>query len=155
MASIRYTQIRSTPGSTIRYIARKDKMLSNRVHDIANVLCYMGEPESTERVYAFARHCSANPDLAARQMELLRARYYERRGLTPKENELLGIHFFVSYSEEDAPSEAVMNEIAEKICACSLFENHATFAAHHYDKCHRHTHIYVSNFSASGSSTRD
>lgn len=41
MASIRYTQIRSTPGSTIRYIARKDKMLSNRVHDIANVLCYL------------------------------------------------------------------------------------------------------------------
>lgn len=150
MASLRYTQIRSTPGNTIRYIANKDKMLSARTHDVSNVLGYMGEPERAERVYAFARHCSTNPCLAAQQMELYRARYYERRGIVPKENELLGIHFFVSYSQEDAPSEAVMNEIAEKICACSLFENHATFAAHHYDKVHRHTHIYVSNFSASG-----
>ena len=150
MASLRYTQIRSTPGSTIRYIANREKMLSTQVQNVSNVLNYMGEPESTERVYAFARHCSTNPDLAAKQMELYRARYYERRGLMPREDELLGIHFFVSYSQEDAPSEAVMNEIAEKICDCSLFENHATFAAHHYDKVHRHTHIYVSNFSASG-----
>ena len=103
MASIRYTQIRSTPGSTIRYIARKDKMLSNRVHDIANVLCYMGEPESTERVYAFARHCSTNPDLAARQMELYRARYYGHRKCQPKEKELLGLHFFSELQRRGSP----------------------------------------------------
>ena len=61
MASLRYTQIRSTPGNTIRYIANRDKMLSSRVQDVSNVLNYMGEPESAERVYAFARHCSTNP----------------------------------------------------------------------------------------------
>lgn len=150
MASLRYTQIRSTPGNTIRYIANKDKVLSARTHDVSNVLGYMGEPESAERVYAFARHCSTNPCLAAQQMELYRARYYERRGIVPKENELLGIHLFVSYSQEDAPSEAVMNEIAEKLCSRPLFWDHATFAAHHYDTAHSHTHIFVSNFSASG-----
>ena len=150
MASLRYTQIRSTPGNTIRYIANKDKMLSARTHDVSNVLGYMGEPESAERVYAFARHCSTNSCLAAQQIELYRAKYYERRGIVPKENELLGIHLFVSYSQEDAPSEAVMNEIAEKLCSCPLFWDHATFAAHHYDTAHSHTHIYVSNFSASG-----
>ena len=150
MASLRYSQIRATPGNTIRYIADRDKMLSTRVQDVSKVLGYMGEPESTERVYAFARHCSTNPCLAAQQMELYRARYYERRGIVAKENELLGIHLFVSYSQEDAPSEAVMNEIAEKLCSCPLFWDHATFAAHHYDTAHSHTHIFVSNFSAIG-----
>ena len=150
MACMRYSQIRATPGNTIRYIANRDKMLSPGVHDISNVLSYMGEPESTERVYAFGHHCSANPELASKQMALYRARYYERRGIVPKEKELLGIHLFLSYSREDAPGEAVMNEIAEKLCTHPLFQNHAAFAAHHYDKAHRHTHIYVSNFSAKG-----
>ena len=44
MASLRYSQIRATPGNTIRYIANRDKMLSTGVQDVSNVLSYMGEP---------------------------------------------------------------------------------------------------------------
>ncbi len=150
MASLRYSQIRATPGNTIHYIANKDKMLSPRTHDVHNVLSYMGEPESCERVYAFSHHCSSNPNLAAKQMELYRARYYESKGCQPREKELLGLHFFQSYTEEDNPSEAVMDEIARKLCEHPLLRDHAAFGAHHYDKAHRHTHLFVSNFSAAG-----
>ena len=150
MASLRYSQIRATPGNTIRYIADRDKMLSPGVQDVSNVLSYMGEPESTERVYAFARHCSTNPGLAARQMELYRVRYYKRRRCQPKEKELLGLHFFLSFSAEDRPDEAVMNEIAKEFCRHPLLGDHASFAAHHFDKDHWHTHFFVSNFSAIG-----
>ena len=116
MASLRFSQIRATVGSTIHYIANKDKIISSRAHDVSAVLNYMGEEDSIERIYSFARHCSCNPDLAARQMDLYRARYYENGDRIPKEGELLGLHFFLSFSEDDDPSEAVMTEIATKIC---------------------------------------
>lgn len=150
MATLGYSQIRVTPGGTIHYIANRDKMLSLDVHDVSRVLHYMGEPESTERVYAFAQYCSANPILAAKQMELYRARYYESKGWEPKEKELLGLHFFLSYSEEDDPDEAAMNDISAKLCKHPLLRDHAVIGANHYDKVHRHTHLYVSNFSSQG-----
>ena len=74
MASLRYSQIRATPGGCIHYIANKEKMLSPGVHNIHNVLAYMGDGESVERVYAFSHHCSTNPRLATAQMELYRTR---------------------------------------------------------------------------------
>ena len=62
----------------------------------------------------------------------------------------MGLHFFLSYTMEDTPSEAVMDEIARKLCEHPLLRDHAAFGAHHYDKAHRHTHFFVSNFSATG-----
>lgn len=155
MASLRYSQIRAHPGGTIHYIANKDKMISPKVHDVANVLNYMGTPESTERVYAYARHCSTNPDLAAQQMELYRARYYESKGggvqgLKEGQCELLGLHFFLSYTEEDNPSEETMSDIISKLVEHPLLRDYAVFAAHHYDKTHRHTHFYACQYSAEG-----
>lgn len=150
MATLTYSQIRVSPGSTIHYITNKDKMISFKVHDVTNVLSYMGEEESCERVYSFSRLCSSNPDLAAKQMELYRARYCEGRNCAPKERELLGLHFFLSYTEEDDPSEAVMNHITQKLCNHPLFRGHAILGANHFDKHCKHTHFYVCNYSAEG-----
>ena len=98
MATLRYSQIRAHPGGTIRYIANKDKLISEPVRDVGVVLNYMGEPESVERVFSFARHCSTNPVLAEKQIELDRARYFAGKkggvqGLKEDSNELLGLHF--------------------------------------------------------------
>ena len=150
MATLTYSQIRVSPGSTIHYITNKDKMISFKVHDVTNVLSYMGEEESCERVYSFSRLCSSNPDLAAKQMELYRVRYCESRNCTPKERELLGLHFFLSYTEEEDPSEAVMNHITKKLCDHPLFRGHAILGANHFDKHCKHTHFYVCNYSAEG-----
>ena len=116
-------------------------MISFKVHDVTNVLSYMGEEESCERVYSFSRLCSSNPDLAAKQMELYRVRYCESRNCTPKERELLGLHFFFSYTEEDDPSEAVMNHITKRLCDHPLFRGHAILGANHFDKHCKHTHF--------------
>lgn len=155
MATLRYSQIRAHPDGTINYIANKDKMISAKVHDVHNVLSYMGEPESSERVYSFARHCSTNPALAARQMELYRARYYEAKqggvqGLADGKEELLGLHFFMSYTEDDDPSEETMNEITAKLAEHPLLKDFPVFGANHFDKKHKHTHFYASQYSAEG-----
>ena len=120
MASLRYSQIRATPGGCIRYIANEEKMISPGSHNIHNVLAYMGDEEGVERVYACAHHCSTNPRLAAAQMELFRARYYESKqggvqGLQEGRAELLGLHMFLSYTEEDSPDEGTMNAITEAL----------------------------------------
>ena len=155
MASLRYSQIRAHPGGTIHYIANVKKMLSPRACDIHNVLCYMGEPESVERVYSLSHHCSTNPDLASAQMELYRAQYYESnsggvQGLKEGASELLGLHFFLSYTEEDDPDIDAMNTITAELMSYPLFRRHATFAANHFDKTHKHSHIFVCQYSAEG-----
>lgn len=155
MATLRYSQIRAHPGGTIRYIANKNKIISSKVHDVYNVLNYMGEPESTERVYAFGHHCSTNPALAEKQVALHRARYFESKkggvqGLADGADELLGLHFFMSYSEADDPSEATMNDISMKLSEHPLFNDFAFFGANHFDKKHKHTHFFVSQYSAEG-----
>ena len=155
MATLRYSQIRSTPGSTIHYIANRDKILSSKIHDIYNVLNYMGEPESTERVFSFARHCSANPDLAEKEISLHRARYFENKkggiqGLKNGNAELLGLHFYLSYTVNDSPKEYLMNTIAMKIVSHPLLKDFAVFGANHFDKEHKHTHFFVSAYSAEG-----
>lgn len=155
MATLRYSQIRAHAGGTLRYIANKDKIISDKVHDVYNVLNYMGEPESTARVYSFSRHCSQNPDLAEKQIALLRTRYFESKrggvqGLADGKAELLGLHFYMSYSAQDAPSEQTMNEIAMKIAEHPLLRDHAVFGANHFDQAHKHTHFFVSAYSATG-----
>jgi hypothetical protein len=150
VASLRYSQIRAHPDGTIHYISNQEKMLSARVHDVGNVLNYMGEAESAERVYAFARNCSANPVLAAKQMELYRARYYQSSNRSAKENELLGLHFFLSYTEEDDPSEETMNYITAKLAEHPLLKDFPMFGANHFDKAHKHSHFYISQYSAEG-----
>jgi len=95
MATLRYSQIRVHPSATIKYIANEEKMLAAESHDVANVLNYMGEKESVSRVYTFSRHCSPAPDLAEKQMELYRQRYYASKKARPRDGELLGIHFFI------------------------------------------------------------
>lgn len=155
MATLRYSQIRAHPGGTIRYIANKEKMISDRAHDVHNVLNYMGEPESAERVYSFGHHCSTNPELAEKQMQLYRARYFAGKkggvqGLAEDGQELLGLHFFLSYTEADNPSEATMNDIVQKIAEHPKLKDFPLFASNHYDKKHKHSHFYVSQYSAEG-----
>ena len=155
MASLRYSQIRVHPEGTINYIANQEKMISPQSHDVHNVLSYMGEPEGIERVYSFSRNCSTNPVVAATQIELCRMRYYESKsggiqGLQAGRNELLGLHFFISYSEDDRPSEHTMNAITTAFLDHPLLQNFPAFAANHFDKSHRHTHIFISQYSACG-----
>lgn len=155
MATLRYSQIRVHPSGTLRYIADEDKLIKETVRDVGVVLNYMGEPESAERVYSFARHCSTNVALAEKQIELDRVRYFASKkggvqGLKKDEPELLGLHFFLSYTEEDNPSEHTMNNIAERIARHELFRDFVVFASNHFDKKHRHTHFYVSAYSAVG-----
>ena len=151
MATLLFSPVRVHPAGTIEYIADKDKVVSDRVHDVHNVLAYMGEPESTERVYAFARHYSTNPKLAAKQAELDRQRYYEnKKSAKPHEGELLGLHFFQSYTVEDDPSDKVMTEIAMKLAEHPLIRDFGTFGSNHFDKPQKHSHIYASQFSAVG-----
>lgn len=159
MASLRYTQIRSHPGGTINYIANKDKMISGKVHDVYNVLNYMGEPESAERVYSFGHHCSANPVLAEKQIALHRARYFSQKngglqGATEGSEELLGLHFFLSYTVEDDPSEETMNEILTAVAMHPKLKDFAVFGANHFDKKHKHTHFFVSQYAAEGKSRK-
>lgn len=148
MASLRYSQIRAHPDGTINYIADENKM----IHDVTNVLNYMGQPEGVARVYSFSHHCSTNPALASKQIELYRARYYESKkgGSQDDNNELLGLHFFFSYTEEDNPSDETMNEITTTLAEHPLLKDFPLFAANHFDKTHRHTHIYAGQFSAVG-----
>ena len=155
MATLRYSQIRAHPDGTISYIANKEKMISFHVHDVSNVLNYMGEPESAERVYSFARYCSTNPVLAGKMLELYRARYFESKngsvqGLADDRNELLGLHFFLSYTEEDDPSEEMMNEITQALAEHPLLRDFPFFSANHFDKTHKHTHFYACQYSAEG-----
>lgn len=155
MASLRYSQIRGSPGGTVHYIANKDKVICEEVHDVGVVLNYMGEPESTERVFSFARHCSQNPDLAEKQMDLHRQMYFASKkggvqGLKKGKSELLGLHFFLSYTVADNPSEQAMTRIAMKLAEHPKFKDFAVFGAHHFDREHRHTHFFVSAYSADG-----
>ena len=155
MATLRYSQVRSHSERVLAYISNKDKMLSSTNSDIYNVLSYMGEPESVERVYSFARNCSANPAVAAAQMEVYRARYYESKsggvqGLKDNSSELIGLHFFMSYSEDDNPSELTMNAIMSALAEHPLLRGFPVFGANHFDKSHRHTHFYVGQYSAAG-----
>jgi len=150
MATLRYSQIRVHPSATIKYIANEEKMLAAESHDVANVLNYMGEKESVSRVYTFSRHCSPAPDLAEKQMELYRQRYYASKKARPRDGELLGIHFFISYTEDDNPSPETMTELAMALCTHPLLRNFPSIGANHFDKSHRHSHIYISQFSADG-----
>ena len=155
MASLRYSQIRVHPEGTINYIANAEKMLSPKSHDVHNVLSYMGDEGSVERVYSYSQHCSTNPELAAAQIELCRMQYYESKsggvqGLRQGQNELLGLHFFISYTEADNPSEETMNAITAAFLGHKLLRDFQAFAANHFDKSHRHTHIFVSQFSTHG-----
>ena len=155
MATLRYSQVRSHSERVLAYISDKDKMLSSTNCDIFNVLSYMGEPESVERVYSFARNCSANPVVAAAQMEVYRARYYESKsggvqGLRDNCSELIGLHFFMSYSEDDNPSELTMNTIMSALAEHPLLRDFPVFGANHFDKTHKHTHFYVGQYSAAG-----
>lgn len=155
MATLRYSQIRSHPGGTLRYIANKDKVISLSTHDIYNVLNYMGEPKSVERVYSFSRHCSQNPELAESMIALHRAQYFANKkggvqGLADNKEELLGLHFFMSYTEQDDPSEETMNEIVQEISKHPKLADFAVFAANHFDQTHKHTHFFVNAYSAYG-----
>lgn len=155
MATLRYSQIRVHPSGTLRYIADADKLIKETVRDVGVVLNYMGEQESAERVYSFARHCSTNVALAEKQIELDRVRYFASKkggvqGLKKDEPELLGLHFFLSYTEEDNPSEHTMNKIAERIAQHELFRDFVVFVSNHFDKKHRHTHFFVNAYSAVG-----
>lgn len=148
MATLRYSQIRAHPDGTINYIANENKM----IHDVTNVLNYMGQPDGVARVYSFSHHCSTNPALASKQMELYHARYHESKksGIQSDNNELLGLHFFFSYTAEDNPNEATMNEITAALAEHPLLKDFPLFGANHFDKTHRHTHIYAGQFSAVG-----
>lgn len=153
MATLRYTQVKSTPGGTIRYIANKHKIVS--AESAYSVLNYMGDPESTERVYSFARHCSSNPDLAEKMISLNRLRYFNSKegrvqGLKEGKEELLGLHMFMSYSEDDRPSEYVMNKIARRIAMHEKLRDFPVFCANHHDRKHLHTHFFISAYSAEG-----
>ena len=153
MATLRYTQVKSTPGGTIRYIANKHKIVS--AESAYSVLNYMGDPESTERVYSFARHCSSNPDLADKMIFLNRLRYFNSKegrvqGLKEGKEELLGLHMFMSYSEDDRPSEYVMNKIARRIAMHEKLSDFPVFCANHHDRKHLHTHFFISAYSAEG-----
>ncbi|MBR5021635.1 MAG: relaxase/mobilization nuclease domain-containing protein [Oscillospiraceae bacterium] len=155
MATLRYSQVRSHSERVLKYISNKDKMLSATNSNIYNVLSYMGEPESAERVYSFARHCSANPLVAAAQMEVYRTRYYESKnggvqGLKDTSSELIGLHFFMSYTEGDNPSELTMNTIMSALAEHPLLKDFPVFGANHFDKSHKHTHFYVGQYSATG-----
>lgn len=151
MANLFFVPIRSHPGGTLNYIANRDKMISNQSHDVYNVLNYMGEPNSVRRVYTYSRHCSANPKLAEATITLHQQRYYQsKKGAEPKEGELLGLHFVISFTIEDNPPVAVMSEILQLLAEHPLLRDYATLGAHHFDKPHRHSHFYTSQFSAVG-----
>ena len=155
MATLRYSQIRAHPGGTIHYIANEAKVVAEDGEDVIAVLNYMGEPESKERVYSFAQHCSQNPDLAEKQMALYREQYFAGKkggiqGLKKGNDELLGLHFFLSYTEADSPSQRAMDNIAMRIARHPLLRDFAVFGADHFDKTHRHTHFYVCAYSCKG-----
>lgn len=151
MATLTFTQIRTRPKDAIEYIARRDAVISEKTHDVYGVLNYMGEPESTERVFVFSRHCSSNPRLAAQEVELYRQAYYQSKpNARHKDDELLGLHFFQSYTVEDNPSMEVMGDIIQRLLEHPLLKDFATLAAHHFDKTQKHTHFYACQFSAQG-----
>lgn len=151
MATLIFSQIRLHPNSTIEYIVRKDAVLSEKSHDLHNILCYMGEPESVERVYSLSRNCSPNVKLAEQEIEYYRQRYYQsKKGAKPKDGELLGLHFFLSYTVEDNPSVEVMDNMLKKLMEHPLLRDFPIIGANHFDKSHRHTHFYVCQFSAHG-----
>ena len=151
MANLVFTQIRTHPQDTLAYIANKDKILSDQVHDIYRVLNYMGSPQSVERIFTFSRHCSQNPQLATQEISLHQEMYYQsKKNAKRKKGELLGLHFILSYSIQDAPPVEVMTEIMQKLAEHPLLKDFATLGAHHFDKPHRHSHFYTSQFSAVG-----
>lgn len=151
MANLLFVPIRSHPGGTLNYIVNRDKMISGQSYDVYHVLNYMGEPNSVRRVYTYARHCSPNPKLAEATITLHQRRYYQsKKGAKPKEGELLGLHFIVSFTLEDNPPVEIMTEIMQLLAEHPLLRDYATLGAHHFDKPHRHSHFYTSQFSAVG-----
>lgn len=151
MANLIFTQIRVHPQDTLEYITNKDKLVSDRVQDTFRVLNYMGSPQSVERVFTFSRHCSQNPKLAVQEIDVHQQMYYQsKKNAKQKEGELLGLHFIQSYTIEDNPQVEVMTEIMQKLAEHPLLKDFATLGAHHFDKPHKHSHFYTSQFSAVG-----
>lgn len=86
---------------------------------------------------------------------MCRARYFKSKkggvqGLKEGEKELLGLHMFLSYTEEDSPTEYIMNKIAMKIAMHPKLKDFPVFTANHFNRKHRHTHFYISVYSAEG-----
>jgi len=151
MANLIFVPIRAHPGGTLNYITRKDAIISEQSHDVYNVLNYMGEPKSVERIYVYSRHCSQNPKLAEKEIKLHQQMYYQsKQGAKPRQSELLGLHFIQSYTEEDNPSVTTMSEIMQALVEHPLLKDYATLGSHHFDKSHKHSHWYTSQFSAVG-----
>lgn len=142
MAVLQYHQIRSLPGRTINYIANGNKMVSPLCHDVHTILSCMSEPAGIERVYPLTRHCSPTPMLAAPQMDLYRAKYRESKygdsvpGLKKGSPELLGLHFIISYTEQDDPSEAVMNAITTALAEHPRLRDFPMYSANHFNTHH-------------------
>lgn len=155
MASIRFSQIRCHPGQTLQYMASFKKILPRDQCNIYQVLRYMSSPEATTRVYSFSRNLSQNIVLAEKQLELYRERYFASKkggiqGLAKGKQELLGLHFFISFSEHDDPDAETMTDIAMAIAQHPRLRDFAVFIANHFDQTHKHLHMYVSAYSAVG-----
>ena len=75
MACLLFVPIRAHPGATLNYITRKDAIISDQSYDVYRALNYMGEPDSTSRVYVYSNHCSQNPRLAEQEMKLHQQNY--------------------------------------------------------------------------------
>ena len=157
MAVLQYHQIRKLPSKTINYIANGDKMVSPLYHDVHTILSCLSEPTGIERVFPLTRHCSPNPTLAAAQMDLYCAKYRESKygdnvpGLKKGSPELLGLHFIISYTTEDNPSEEVMNAITTALAEHPRLRDFPMYSANHFNTDHKHTHVYLCQYCATGS----
>ena len=157
MAAIRFTQVRNEVGGCIRYIADAEKIMSPDEHNIFYVYGSIDGAEGVSRVYSYSKRCSSNPTLAAHQIALHRSIYFESKmgnagiqGLAKGKPDLRGLHIFVSYTTQDDPSEKTMNEIISLIAELPQLRDFALFWAHHFNREHKHTHLFISAYSAEG-----
>ena len=151
MACLLFFPVKAHPGGTLAYITRKDAILSDESHDVYRALNYMGESESTRRVYVYSNHCSQNPRLAEQEMKLHQEMYYQsKKGAKPHKGELLALHFVLSYSKEDRPNVQLMDYMMQKLIEHPLLQDYAALGAHHFDKPQRHSHFVSNQFSAVG-----
>ena len=157
MAVLEYTPVNVHPEATMKYILNHDKIIPGGDFDIYRVMNYMGDEESTERVYAFGHNCSANPTLCEEQFALYRQRYYAFKGGAGVQgcskdgnSEILALHFFLSYDEQDNVTPEIMNEISRRLISETKMKDFPNLTANHFNTKHKHTHILNGQYSAVG-----
>ena len=153
MAVLMFRNVRVHPEATMKYITNPEKVVPGDNGDVWRVMDYMGNG-GPDRVYSIGHNCSPNPALCAQEFALQREQYYAFKGgsgvqgVTGDKQEVLAMHFFWSYEQDDPVTPEMMDEITTRFFNETKIKHFSALAANHFNTDHKHTHAVVNQYSA-------